>query len=197
MLALYTASVTYIDNEVSLLGAGHDKLEESQKARVRHFVSSLSSLAVTLEDAAAVQAQLNVGTSAFTDAQRKDMSIAVAMRMQSNSDPSAGVQGSVGSTKLQVAQWIADYLPNTKWLKYRDPQVSFNDKKEDAVDFLLDIGCPHPNDDIVKDILAILMICHELKAGADEAYSHIHDLRTKLVNKRLVRSVAVAMHIYP
>ena len=195
MLALYRGSKMYIENEQKILGVDHVNLDASRKSRVKHFIDSLHAMAPDLVDASNAQAELILETAAFTAEQRKEMSSSIAARMQNTE---AAPRATEGHHKLQVHRFLHDYLPDSKWKKFMDASVAFDSKMEEGTDFLLDLGCRHPNDDALKDLLAILAICHGKDSmDAVEAYENINQLRTKVTNKRLLRPAPSTLQEFP
>jgi hypothetical protein len=195
MLALYRGSKMYIENEQKILGVDHVNFDASRKSRVKHFVDSVHAMAPDLVDASNAQAELILETAAFTAEQRKEMSSSIAARMQNTE---AAPRASEGHHKLQVHRFLHDYLPDSKWKKFMDASVAFDSKMEEGTDFLLDLGCRHPNDDALKDLLAILAICHGKDSmDAVEAYENINQLRTKVTNKRLLRPAPSTLQEFP
>ena len=89
MLALYRSSVKYLENEMKMLGPTHANVAQSQAARVKHFISSLASIACDINDASEVQSELQIDTASFKADHRKEMSEAISTRMNCG-DAAAG-----------------------------------------------------------------------------------------------------------
>lgn len=178
MLALYKGSVEFMLSQDRMLGDSRPNKEASQLARAKHFTSNLPSLGQDMADAQAVLVELEKETPAFTEAQRKSMVEAVASHMDADATTAA-------DTKSQNHPYVHEYMPDGLWKKLRDKTISWDTKKEDFVDFALEtLGLRHPNNDTLKNMLAIIWICAERDLAPDDAYEELRNMQDKFVHKR-------------
>ena len=104
------------------------------------------------------------------------MAEAVAAHVRSNGTtkvPPKNVDKRGQSSVTQVHLYTHAYMPASRWNLYLDPKLTWPEKTEDAGDFLIQIGCRHPNDETCKHLLAILSICHQQVLSPDDAYKAI------------------------
>lgn len=191
MLSLYRASVDYMIAEQRCLGLRHAGLVQSQSARMQHFCDSLRSIPPDVGDSSATLQALSEQTPAFTEEQRAELSQAASTHMrQSLPSPTAG-------TKSQSNLYIHKYMTDTAWKVAMSKEYSWESKLEYFGDYLLGLGLPNPNDETVKLMIAIMALSTQREMTPDDAYAQIHSLKTKIVNKRLLKKVPQSMSVFP
>ena len=195
MLQLYQESVDYIASEMGFLGKKHPHLLDSQEARVLHFQEMLPILEKNTKDAMQAQKALQKKTASFTDEQRHRMGMAISMHMKSSEkgSPSSVAAGN----KNQNHAYLESYMTEQMWHVAQDKTIDMDAKLERAADFMLQIGLPNPNDDTVKRIVSINVLCHGATMTPEVAYQHVHLLKTKLVNKRHLKPCRQTMKDFP
>jgi hypothetical protein len=194
MLSLYQSSARYIESERSLLGWGYAGLEASQQSRVSHFVDTIPSKNPDVDDAMATMSELGKETEHFTADQRKLMGDAISAHMRN--EHTAGATS--GSTKLQKCHDINNMWTDKMWNLFFDKSVSWNHKLETAARFMISVmGIRRPNDNTVKNVVAIIELCHGREMDPNESYKEVHSLRTKISSLRELLPGNIVSMDYP
>jgi hypothetical protein len=194
MLALYNASVTYITAERDMLGDDHPGLGASQNARILHFKSALQSMPPDIADSQLLMQQLLIDTPAFTHANRSELARTVSLHMNA----AAATSRSTGTTtKQQVFLHSHNYMPASLWTKLSAAEHPWDFKLEAFTDFLLLVRCRNPSDASLKVGLAICAHLHKKEMTADDAYTHINKMKTKLHHKRDLRAGTQSLLEFP
>ena len=193
MLSLYEGTVKYIIAQQHLLGAEHSSLDDSRKARISHFILSLPAIERDIGDSAQVTMAIGQDTPAFDIDQRKEMCLAVAAHMK------GGGSNSRGNASLQKNVYFHEYITEGMWSKLKaSGDSTWDNKAEDLVDFAIErIGIINPNDDTIKNMVAILDICHQRESTPDDGYASVTKLKDKFVNKRSILRGNQTMLVFP
>ena len=178
MVSLYKGCVDFILAQDGILGVDREQREDGQRARVKHFMGSLSNLGPGLDDCVALMHELQKDTIAFTADQRKEMAEAVSSHMDSDG-------AAPKDAKSQRHHYIHEYLPDGMWQMLYDKTKQFDAKMELFVDFLIEtVGLRFPTDDTLKIVRAIATIASDHVLSPDGAYHALCSARVKFVNKR-------------
>lgn len=174
-----------------LLGADRPNRHASQLARAKHFENNLASMEKNLTDAQAAMDELLKDTPAFTQEQRKSMAEAITSFMDSSVAPTTA------SCKNQIHPYLHHYMTDTIWKQLRDKQITWSEKKEAFVDFLMErIGLRYPNNDTLKLMLSIMWNAAEATLSPDDAYQELQSLHEIFVNKRPIITGRALMQEY-
>ena len=117
------------------------------------------------------------------------------MHMQSSEQgsPSSVAAGN----KYQNHAYLESYMTEPMWRIAQDKTFDWDTKLERAADFMLQIGNPNPNDETVKRIVTINVLCHQATMTPEAAYQHVCLLKITLVNKRQLRPCFQSMRGFP
>ena len=119
MLALYLASVAYVNAEIKNLGRDSPLIAKSRESRVQHFLDSLASMSRDIVDSANALEEMAKETPAFSKEQRDTMASAVSTYMQG-----ADVANVGSGTKMQNHPNIAGALTESLWSVLFDAHLS-------------------------------------------------------------------------
>ena len=181
MLSLYKSSERYIERERKFLGWDHAGLQDSQNSRVNHFLDTLRSQPIDLEDATACMEELDQETDHFTKEQRQLMGDAVATCMRHSSASTL----SSTSTKQQSCEDLHNMWPESVWSNFFDKNKSYESKKEVAAAHMISVlHLRRPNDNACKSVIATLEKCHGREMDPEEMYKEVRTFREKVSSMR-------------
>ena len=169
-------------SEIHLFGEDYD-ITESQKARIDDFAKNVLTADRKVVDSTNALKLLQKETPAFSQEQRRQMGRIVTEHMKGSSATSPKEKATEG--KSQTHMYIHEWLVATLWIILFDDKVSFDDKIDKLVEFLIVVlGLRHPSDPTVKTILAIALLCHDRKNTPEENYEWVRKIHDKFTNVR-------------
>ena len=186
MLALYRKSESYLKNSREMLG--DVGMEKNIRARIEHFRDVLSTLPQSVDDSDDIMQALNEDSGVFSADHRKELGKLLTEHMASKVSSRAE-----GNTKLQLNMYLYNYMPASVWDNIQDLQISWDDKLELGIEFLLQLRIHNPMDLTYKVLLAMLMQGHKKGLAPKDAFKEINKLKNKMVQKRIHHNTTQAL----
>ena len=192
MLSYYKAVTDFV---VASQVARSDPCTELQEKQTLHLMAAFRNMMPTMEDAAVTLQELAMTTTAFSDAQRREL----AHLVSSVASEAGSVAGSATTlrTLTQTHMYMYNYLTEDEWALLQGPS-SVQNKNVAMIDRRLSIGLTHPTEPTVVSIMSIIGVASGQGLTPMEAYNAQRDFKAILKVKRTAaKHVVTTMRVFP
>ena len=213
MLQHYNAAVTYINNENEFLGHDHAGKVATARSQLKHFIETLPSCDRDVGASASLLERLRTDDSeAFTQDERRQLATAVSVHMRG---VCTGSSPATNDGRNQKHIYLYNYMSNAMWDITWDPEFSDDQKYSAIGDWFLELGLRFPDDDTVKQMIAIIQCGPDGNQATpsstrsqtppqttpqttpSENYTQLHSFKRKLRAKRETYGGMVTFKVFP
>ena len=190
MLGQYEAVCQYLLAEKTVTGVAGNASVEAEAAQVRHLSSVFQKAKPTVEDATNVLVKLGEPTNAFTAENRGILAKVVSTVVRNQ--PTR-----LSSNRTQSHMYLYSYLTEQLWTTILSETVSTKEQERQLCEFMLVIGCPHPNEKTYVLMAAMLNAASKTRRTPVQAKRILDELKQTMVTLRTSHACRQTMQVFP